>query len=146
MYRYLTRGQVRNAQFVISRVGFEAERLMGDEAGCNAIRRSRPHRNVEHYLRRVREELLVLLAALLLGKEGSLAVREGLFRRSGEVHLWMYDRYSLRQVLEIAGFMKVRRCQAAESYIPGFQDYQLDTVNGQVRKPDSLFMEAIKPS
>lgn len=146
MGRYLTKGEVPNAQFVISRVGLEAERLMGNGAGHDAIRKSRPHRSMAHYLQRIREEMLVLLASAFLGKEGALAVREGLFRRSGEVHLWMYDRYSLRQVLELAGFGKVRRCQAAESSIPGFQEYQLDTVDGRIRKPDSLFVEAIKPS
>jgi SAM-dependent methyltransferase len=146
MYRYLTGGKVPNAQFVISRVGREAERLIGDGEGNKEVCKTRKYRSWTHYLRRIREEIVVHLAACFLGKDGSLAVREGLFRRSGEVHLWMYDRYSLRQLLETTGFREVRSCQAAESCIPAFQDYQLDTVKGRIRKPDSLFMEAIKPS
>jgi SAM-dependent methyltransferase len=144
MSGYLRGGKVPNAKFVISRIGLEAERLMDDGGGYKAASRKRNIRNVRYYLRRIREEMVALLAAVFLGKDGSLAVREGIFRRSGEAHLWMYDRYSLRQLLETSGFRNVRCCQAGESSIPGFQDYQLDTVEGRTRKPDSLFMEASK--
>jgi SAM-dependent methyltransferase len=143
MRRYLTGPRVSDVQFVVSRIGLEAERLMGDGEGCEIMRKTHKRRHLANYLRRIREEMVVLVA-IFLGKDGALAVREGLFRRSGEVHLWMYDRYSLRELLETTGFKKVQCCQAAESYISGFQEYQLDTVKGRVRKPDSLFMEAIK--
>jgi hypothetical protein len=39
----------------------------------------------------------------------------------------------------------VRRCTAFESMMDRFDSYHLDVVNGEVRKPDSLFMEAVKP-
>jgi hypothetical protein len=57
----------------------------------------------------------------------------------------MYDRFSLRRVLEQSGFRDPRRCAADQSRIPEFASYDLDTVGGRVRKPDSLFMEAVKP-
>jgi predicted SAM-dependent methyltransferase len=67
------------------------------------------------------------------------------FRRAGEIHRWMYDRVSLKRLLEDAGFQHVRVCGPTESRIPNFAEYQLDTnLNGSVRKPDSLFMEAVK--
>lgn len=67
------------------------------------------------------------------------------FRAQGEVHQWMYDRVSLRQLLEKAGFRTVKVCGAAESALPNFASYNLDTDDdGNVRKPDSLFMEGIK--
>ncbi|MBW1728369.1 MAG: glycosyltransferase [Deltaproteobacteria bacterium] len=70
----------------------------------------------------------------------------GKFRLSGEVHQWMYDRYSLGKLLREAGFEDVRVCQADESNIPDFKTYLLDIeADGSVRKPDSLFMEARKP-
>ncbi len=70
----------------------------------------------------------------------------GSFRLSGEVHQWMYDRLSLSRLLAAAGFGQIRLCSAAESAIPEFATYQLDTdETGTVRKPDSLFMEATKP-
>jgi predicted SAM-dependent methyltransferase len=65
------------------------------------------------------------------------------FRRTGEIHRWMYDRVSLKRLLEGAGFRDVRVCCAAESRIPDFASYNLDTdAKGRIRKPDSLFMEA----
>ena len=72
-------------------------------------------------------------------------IQIGQFRLSGEVHQWMYDRYSLTTLLTAAGFNNVRVCLADESAIPDFNKYLLDIEpNGAVRKPDSLFMEAEK--
>jgi len=68
------------------------------------------------------------------------------FRRTGEIHQWMYDRYSLKKLLGISGFQNIRHRKADESMIPDFNTYLLDIeTDGSVRKPDSLFMEAVKP-
>lgn len=67
------------------------------------------------------------------------------FRRTGEIHRWMYDRISLGRLLADVGFRDIRVCGPVESRIANFADYHLDTdVEGKVRKPDSLFMEAVK--
>lgn len=67
----------------------------------------------------------------------------GAFRVSGEVHQWMYDRYSLGKLTTDCGFTSVRSCQANGSAIDHFVDYCLDTeLDGSVYKPDSFFMEA----
>lgn len=79
-----------------------------------------------------------------LGDLGAEAFREALFRSSGEVHRWMYDSFSLGRLMRKYGFSDTYSCAATESRIPGFVSYNLDTVNGKVRKPDSLFMEGIK--
>ncbi len=69
----------------------------------------------------------------------------GQFRLSGEVHQWMYDRYSLSSLLKKAGFKDIHLCSADESDIPHFNSYLLDIEScGSIRKPDSLFMEAEK--
>ena len=68
------------------------------------------------------------------------------FRDGGEVHKWMYDRLSLGRLLVECGFAEARVCRADESRITDFNSFHLDTdENGETRKPDSLFMEAIKP-
>jgi predicted SAM-dependent methyltransferase len=68
------------------------------------------------------------------------------FRRRGEVHRWMYDRVSLRRLLEATGFTAVAVCGATDSRIAEFARYHLDAdPDGSVRKPDSLFIEASKP-
>jgi SAM-dependent methyltransferase len=72
---------------------------------------------------------------------------ESSFRQSGEVHRWMYDRVSLGRLLHASGFKDVQVCQAYESRITDFVSYCLDTdETGAVRKPDSLFIEASKPT
>ncbi|MCX7879301.1 MAG: glycosyltransferase [Ignavibacteria bacterium] len=70
----------------------------------------------------------------------------GKFRLSGEVHQWMYDRYSLGLLLKDAGFIEIEVVTATKSRIPNFNSYYLDiNPDGTTRKPDSLFMEAVKP-
>lgn len=75
------------------------------------------------------------------------AEKIGQFRLSGEIHQWMYDRYSLGKLLSEAGFSKISVRRADESQIADFKDFHLDILpDGSVRKPDSLFMEAVKGS
>ncbi len=74
------------------------------------------------------------------------AVEVAQFRESGEIHKWMYDRFSLARILRSAGFAGCKLCAADESSIPDFNSYRLDVCeNGSARKPDSIFMEAVKP-
>lgn len=72
---------------------------------------------------------------------------EAEFRRSGEIHRWMYDRVSLARLMRNAGFSHIMVCGPTQSAIPNFASYHLDTDEKDVvRKPDSLFIEAIKPT
>ncbi len=67
----------------------------------------------------------------------------GRFRLGGEVHLWMYDSYSLGRLLEECGFKCPTPRTARESAIEQFDTYRLDTdKDGLVYKPDSFFIEA----
>lgn len=70
--------------------------------------------------------------------------RAGLFRRkSGEPHLWMYDRVSLSQMLIDAGFAEPKVCGPAESRIRDWGSFHLDVdAAGRVIRPNSLYMEA----
>ncbi len=85
------------------------------------------------------------LNRMLLGSGFVQRMDEAGFRASGEVHRWMYDRFSLRQACEAAGMAEFRICGASESEVPGFADYGLDLRDGRIRKPDSLFAECRKP-
>lgn len=68
-------------------------------------------------------------------------------RLTGEVHRWMYDRVSLKMLLEEQGFADFKVCTFDESRMLNWDQYQLDRSarGNQPRKPDSLFVEAIKP-
>jgi len=81
----------------------------------------------------------------LLGPDDWKALQLGRFRRGGEIHMWMYDRYSLSELLRNCGFANPQQRGAAESQIPNWREFNLDTeVDGVVYKPDSLFFEATK--
>ena len=63
-----------------------------------------------------------------------------------ERHRWLYDRLSLGNILQKAGFADVCRRTAVESAMADFRFFALDAdLDGQVQKPDSLFIEAKKP-
>ncbi|MEW6400638.1 MAG: methyltransferase domain-containing protein [Chloroflexota bacterium] len=96
-------------------------------------------------LRKLPELVKDRLRLWLLGTDGIRALEIGRFRLSGEVHQWMYDRYSLAKLLKDAGFFNPVVQSAASSQIPAWDAYHLDTLpDGTVIKPDLFFMEAVK--
>jgi predicted SAM-dependent methyltransferase len=134
--------------FVRSRIGLEAESFWNHDQSSTG--RSRLDAVVKSFvsgrlLRRVREKLSGWLVYIIAGRHAFRDYQVGLFRGRGEVHQWMYDRYSLKRLLDRAGFVNIEVRAANESRIPDFEKYSLDVVNSKVRKPDSLFVEAIKP-
>jgi predicted SAM-dependent methyltransferase len=134
MAAYLAQDPIPNETFVIQRLGREAKTLMH-------LLRQQPLQSPTQTLSDDDMRLKTLL-----GEAGYQALQIGRFRQSGEVHQWMYDRYSLKVLLENAGFHQVRVCSAYESRIPNYAMYGLDVEpDGQIRKPDSIFVEAIKP-
>ena len=67
------------------------------------------------------------------------------FRTGGEIHQWMYDQYSLSQLLKNTGFIEIESKTAYTSFIENWEKYSwLDIEHGKTRKPDSLFIESIK--
>jgi predicted SAM-dependent methyltransferase len=143
MAKYLNQTHLENEKFVLSRVGFELENCRS-ESGKSIIEKLKSKR-LGWFIRQARYKLAEMGVWLIAGQQARLGFREGVFRQSGEVHRWMYDRYSLHRLLKEQGFTEMRVCRADESQIPDFNRYELDVYQGKVRKPDSLFMEAIKP-
>lgn len=131
--------------YVRARIGVEANRIW-DEA--LSVKKGSPNQRSIRWralLTRWRLNLASAMVRVISGKSGLESFKKGIFRDSGEVHKWMYDRYSLKQLLEKAGFVDIKRCDANESRIVDFEKYALDVKDGVVRKPDSLFIEASKP-
>ncbi len=117
--RYWQRNPMPAEEFVIERAGSEVKRFLeANRRAGQALAEAPPEPTAEEYMK---------------------------FRSTGESHKWMYDRISLRRLLESLGFSGIRQCAAAESDIEGFTAFNLDTnSDGSTRKPDSLFMEATK--
>jgi SAM-dependent methyltransferase len=66
--------------------------------------------------------------------------------RAGELHRWMYDRHTLADVLLRVGFEDPREERADTGRIAAWASFGLDTEpDGSVYKPESLFMEAVRP-
>jgi predicted SAM-dependent methyltransferase len=126
----------------VIRTHFESlHRNVGSTATTSAARPSFLHRCRQLLQGNWRERLL----RWVLGREYEL-LHLGRFRRAGEIHLWMYDRYSLRELLTEAGFAAFRLTTAGESSIPAWTEQYLDTQpDGSATKPDSLSAEAVRP-
>lgn len=124
MLKYWRQNPMPQEEFVIQRLGREVQRFLEYFRGL-PVEEQKKQRE--------------------LPDPTPIALKVGEFRLGGEVHKWMYDRVSLKALLEGAGFREVRQCRADESGIPDFPNYGLDLHNdGTTRKPDSLFMEGWK--
>jgi predicted SAM-dependent methyltransferase len=136
----------RDLAFIAQRHGTFALDLMErarNRANASIVAKLASTGAASKLLNRVRVRFGELIVRGLFGQVGPRALRTGLFRESGEVHRTMYDRFNLRRVLLHVGFTDVTAVTAAESRIPDFGRYELDVHGGSVRKPDSLFMEAV---
>jgi predicted SAM-dependent methyltransferase len=147
IYEYLHKPKLTNKEFISSRIGLEAEKFwtynvenQGEENSWNRKELQKP----SLIFRKIREKLAGVMVALIAGQETLAAYEEGLFRSKGEIHRWMYDSFSLKNLLKQSGFSKVDVYTASNSLIPNFNEYELDTLNNQVRKPDSIYIEGIK--
>lgn len=142
--RFLRSSPVAERAFISARIGSDAERFWKSGQVKTPFAAALSMKHLVLLVDRVRLLLVCGFAWLLGGKRGVRAVREGWFRTSGEVHRWMYDRFSLGRLLLKAGFCDVSVCAPDVSRIPGFAAYGLDVADGVVRKPDSLFMEGVR--
>ena len=148
MIDYLKQDPLPNEHFLFERFGGEVRRIL------QAIRtpdRPKPallplSQKITRWLSALPRRALMRGLRKSLGPGGSDALEIGRFRLSGEVHELMYDRYSLARLLAQAGFLDLRRRDPAESLIPDWTSYHLDTdPDGSIYKPDSIYMEAVKP-
>lgn len=65
--------------------------------------------------------------------------------KSGELHRWVYDKYSLEELLSSAGFKDIREEGPFTSQINGWGQFTLDANDdGSVYKQVSLYMECVK--
>lgn len=138
--------------FVYSRIGQEGRELVEEmrRTEGNSMSAVQPasggRRTPRQWAGGVRRLLRQRVLRFLLGEEGERALQVGRFRLAGEVHQWMYDRYSLSQILLEAGFVSPVCHGPSTSQIADWTTFNLDTLaDGTVVKPDLLFMEVTKP-
>lgn len=154
MAKYFSQEHIPNQEFVLNRCGTEAKKLISEghlhpQEALATLAIEAPHKRLLKQIYRFfrypayRRELLL---EKLLGEEYPV-LQIGRFRQSGEVHQWMYDHYSLAILLKKCGLKDIIQRTAIESYILDWAMWNLDTeTDGMIYKPDSLYMEAIKPA
>lgn len=153
MAAYLRNNALANEKFIVARCGIEAKRLIEaarQEKITDTLHTINPEKKSWltklfrlFYDARHRREILL---KLILKNTDYEALQLGRFRLGGEVHQWMYDRFSLGRLLMECGFAGIVPRTATESYVSDWSRFNLDSnPDGNVHKPDSLFMEAVRP-
>ncbi len=144
MKRFLQRKNLPNKEFIRTR-SRDAEQIMDgvskSGSGLSKWQKFKRMRlSVKLYLigQTIRQ---VFFGRIMLGRK---FYKIGSFRHGGEVHNWMYDRFSVCELLRDAGFSDIIIKSADQSSIANWQSFGLDMKDGQVYKPDSLFVEATK--
>lgn len=134
-HAFLAKSDEKIRQYVIDRIGYTAKALF-----ANNTNRPRKYNLVELFkkINRIPRRLKLMAMSIFTTE----ALRIGYFRRSGEVHRYMHDVYSLTLMLHNAGFSSVERVDANRSSIQDWGKFELDIVGGEVDGPYSLYVEA----
>ena len=148
---FLLSPQLKNREFVLRRVGYEASGILEAPAKARpSLMQKLRNKGVWGSIGRIYQSLAVkavsALAYLSLGGRGCRSFQEGWFRTGGEIHQAIYDYYLLERLLSKLGFKQIVRRDHLTSYVPGWSNFLLDgEPSGVAYKPDSLYAEAIKP-
>lgn len=138
MLKYLSQPNIPVKEFILKRLGVEAKKII-DRVQIIRPREQCEKQKTYGYFGKGR-------AAWFRKRSQNPELEVAAFRRSGEVHRWMYDSFSLKKLLDGAGAQDIVQRTAFDSYIPEWASYNLDTEpDGSVYKPDSIFMEGRKP-
>lgn len=145
MINYIKDSSKNNDAFVLERNGKEVQRIIdslrNEKKNIEELKAGRPSLRPKNIISRYKTKLI----KKWLGEDYDL-LQPAKFRSQGEIHQWMYDRYSLKLLLEKCGFKNAEVKTAFESGIKDWNSFELDgnSKTKEVRKPDSLFMEARK--
>jgi predicted SAM-dependent methyltransferase len=139
MAKYIFQEKIINEDFVYERIGEEGKGIRKQYLQ----QRSQIH-NAKFTLKRIVSVVFHILKNIIKSKKASKFEQIGRFRLGGEIHQWMYDRYSLIGLLTKSGFVQIKKTTTFDSYLTDWGKYNFDSVQGSVRKPDSLFIEARK--
>lgn len=146
MAHFLANLRVEDRPFVKSRIGVEADNFGAEWlVPKQSLARPSIKNRLLSFIKVLHIQFVGWTVFLLAGKSARRKFQASLFRSSGEVHQWMYDRFSLKRLLEHSGFVDIKICASTESRIPEYEKYSLDALNGVSRKPDSIYIEASKP-
>lgn len=131
MGKYLSRTDLRNQDYLISRLGYTAKSFFNHE--------EKKPKKLNNWV-----WLKIKLYRFYQSFFSSKVQEIGEFRLSGEVHYWMYDSFSLKNLLIKSGFLKAEVVDPHKSTIANWETFQLDVQGDFIMDPSSLFIEAYK--
>lgn len=160
MEKFLTCSNLPNKRYIVDRIGYVERFILDKKNPTEVTSKQSKYTNeytrkitinriighVSYRLKRLRLHLLQLSKSISISLFSTRASQIGKFRLGGEVHMWMYDRFSLSLLLKQVGFTSIEKLDASKSSIPNWATYELDIKDGVVFDPTSLFMEARKPN
>lgn len=137
MIKYLLQEELEDEEFVLKRIGIEGFDIRKSyfENRNNSIVKPRFISGVKSRIKNAVSRLIDPYYKFY---------KLGSFRKGGEIHQWMYDRYSLGNLLTKSGGKTIEIRDAFSSYVPDWASFGIDGKDGLTRKPDSLFIEAVK--
>jgi predicted SAM-dependent methyltransferase len=139
MAKYIFQEKIINEDFIYERIGEEGKGIRN-----HYLKQRSQTPMAKLTLKRIASGVFYRLKNIAKLKKASIYEQIGRFRLGGEIHQWMYDRYSLSGLLTKTGFEQIIKTTAFNSYLTDWGKYNFDSVQGSVRKPDSLFIEARK--
>ena len=148
MAEFLKQPHVINEKYIIDRIGFVGRSIRNSY--LSGVTRNTVSGNFKkafssvslfkkaarYIFRKIRQKIKFI--------QPSEISKIGAFRLGGEIHMWMYDRYSLSRLLKDCGFEEISVKSPFESTIPKWKEYELDVKDGLIYDPTSLFVEARK--
>lgn len=144
MLKFWCQDRIINEDYITGRLGHEFLRFRDyfktnpDEAK-KMLNKNAPSGGL---LFRLKQKLFKRLFGIELSPEDIMYLR---FRKMGELHKWMYDEVSLKEILKNKLFHDPKVVDAKTSGINNWSQHMyLDVENNKARKPDSIFMEAIR--
>jgi predicted SAM-dependent methyltransferase len=155
MIKFLANPQLSNEEFIVERCGQEVkmmiQRLRSKPASSQYTNSEKNSliKKIYRVIKYPQYRKSVLTNIFRKNTDSKLEMSEasriGTFRLSGEIHQWMYDRYSLHRILSKCQMKEIVQRTSNESYIDNWSSFNLDTEkDGSIYKSDSLYMEAIK--
>lgn len=144
MKKYHEKPTLVNEEYMKTRTGFVGKKIKETqhtkESSSNKLQRVIKEAGLFPTILKIINIIKSKTLNVLLGNK----YRVGNFRLSGEIHYWMYDKFSLGELLKSVGFQEIKVKSPNTSDILNWNEYQLDVKDGMVYDPNSLFIEAKK--
>jgi predicted SAM-dependent methyltransferase len=143
MAEFLKRADIINEKYIFERIGYVARDIRNSFRGGNTknVNLKKAFSNSSMFIKAIKYLLHKIYQKVKIQTRVS---RIGAFRLGGEIHMWMYDKYSLSRLLRESGFSEISIKNPFKSDIPNWSEYELDIKDGAIYDPTSLFIEARK--